>query len=102
MKSFPFQDIRPCSSVKANQRFGGTYRLHLQGRGERRVGNHHEADSKQSSSSMACYSTLKMEAICSSEISVDFHGVISQKRKLFQSLEILADRRRVLNYVSKK
>jgi hypothetical protein len=27
-----FWDITPCSLVKVNRRFGGTYRLHLQGR----------------------------------------------------------------------
>jgi hypothetical protein len=30
MKSSIFWDITPCSPLKVNQRFGGTYRLHLQ------------------------------------------------------------------------
>jgi hypothetical protein len=41
-----FWDITPCSPLKDNRSFVGTYRLHLQ--------------------------TLRMEAICSSEISVHF------------------------------
>jgi hypothetical protein len=32
MKSAIFLDIMPCSPLKVNRRFGGTYRLHLQGR----------------------------------------------------------------------
>jgi hypothetical protein len=32
MKSSVFCDITPCSPLKVNQRFGGTCRLHLQGR----------------------------------------------------------------------
>jgi hypothetical protein len=31
MKSSIFWDIKPCSPLKVNRRFGGTYRLHLQG-----------------------------------------------------------------------
>jgi hypothetical protein len=31
-KSNIFWDITPCSPLKVNQRFGGTYRLYLQGR----------------------------------------------------------------------
>jgi hypothetical protein len=32
MKSIIFCDMTPCSPLSLNQRFGGTYRLHLQGR----------------------------------------------------------------------
>jgi hypothetical protein len=32
MKSITFWDMTPCSLLSANRRFGGTYRLHLQGR----------------------------------------------------------------------
>jgi hypothetical protein len=32
MKSIIFLDIMPCSPLRVNWRFGGTYRLHLQGR----------------------------------------------------------------------
>jgi hypothetical protein len=47
MKSSTFWDITPCSPLKVNQRFGGTYRS-------------------------AYSSTLKMEAICSSETFAEF------------------------------
>jgi hypothetical protein len=32
LKSTIFWDITPCSPLSVNRRFGGTYRLHLQGR----------------------------------------------------------------------
>jgi hypothetical protein len=32
MKSSVFWDITPCNPLSVNRRFGGTYRLHLQGR----------------------------------------------------------------------
>jgi hypothetical protein len=32
MKSTIFWDITPCSPLSVNRRFGGTYRIHLQGR----------------------------------------------------------------------
>jgi hypothetical protein len=32
MKSIIFWDMTPCSLLRCNRRFGGTYRLHLQGR----------------------------------------------------------------------
>jgi hypothetical protein len=32
MKSSVFLDITPCSPLKVNRRFGGTYRLHLRSR----------------------------------------------------------------------
>jgi hypothetical protein len=31
-KSITFWDMMPCSPLSVNRRFGGTYRLHLQGR----------------------------------------------------------------------
>jgi proline racemase len=45
MKGSTLSDIKPCSPVKVNQSFGGTYYLHLQ---DQRVGqarNKHEAGS---------------------------------------------------------
>jgi hypothetical protein len=30
--SFVFWDVAPCTPLEVNQRFGGTYRLHIQGR----------------------------------------------------------------------
>jgi hypothetical protein len=32
LKSIIFWDVTPCSLLRCNRRFGGTYRLHLQGR----------------------------------------------------------------------
>jgi hypothetical protein len=43
MKSSIFWDIMPCNPLKANRRFGGTCRLHLQ---HRRAINQREAGSK--------------------------------------------------------
>jgi hypothetical protein len=68
--------MTPYSLAEICQRFGGTYWLHLQG-----LTGDKKADS-------GCYllttsSILKMEALCSSEISTaatGLHGVIHQKR----------------------
>jgi hypothetical protein len=70
--------------LSVNRRFGGPYRLHLQ-----------QEKNQQASRRIAEFwslaenisSTLKMEALCSSETSVDdgLHGVISQKMILFDS-----------------
>jgi hypothetical protein len=38
MKNIVFWDVGPCRSCKINRRFGGTYRLHLQGRKIRELG----------------------------------------------------------------
>jgi hypothetical protein len=43
-----FRDMAPCSSSKANRRFGGTCRLRLQGGRVSQGRNQHEADSKLS------------------------------------------------------
>jgi hypothetical protein len=81
MKSTVFWDITLCSPLKVNRRFGGTYRLHLQGRRISRAINQQEAVASPRLcwstaftlvSCSAYYSTLNMEAICSSETSVDF------------------------------
>jgi hypothetical protein len=81
MKSTVFWDITPCSPLKANRRSGGTYTylLHLQGQGISRARNQREASRAclpPASTLISCsaYSlTQKMEAICSTETSVDFH-----------------------------
>jgi hypothetical protein len=68
MRSSIFWDITPCSPLKVNRRFGGTHRLHLQGRTNRAK---KPAWKQVASRSCSAYSsTLKMEAICSSETSV--------------------------------
>jgi hypothetical protein len=75
LKNIILWDMTPCSSFGVNRRFGGTYRLHL-----------------QACHLLLCwflaeliYSTPKMEAICSSETSVDTQRTtrIFQKMILF-------------------
>jgi hypothetical protein len=70
-----FWDMTPCSPLKINRHFGGTYHLHLQGS---------SACHLLSPWLLAClpYSTVNMEAVCASETPVDFSGlyaVVSQK-----------------------
>jgi hypothetical protein len=48
MKISVFWDITPCTALKVNSSFGGTRRLHLQGRPTSQARNQCEADSKQS------------------------------------------------------
>jgi hypothetical protein len=72
MKNAVFWDVAPCRSY-VNRHFGGTYRLHLQGRKIR-----HQCFRLVVQSAATCsrwffargFSTLKMEAICSSEMLV--------------------------------
>jgi hypothetical protein len=65
MKRFIFWDITPYSLKKVNRRFGRTCRLHLQSRRISQARNQRE-------SRWQAERTLKMEAACSSETSVDF------------------------------
>jgi hypothetical protein len=72
MNSTVLWDIMPCSPLSVNRRFGGTYRLHLQGR----KNNLSNKPTWKHERSLPVYcsdyfSTLKMEAIYSSETSVD-------------------------------
>jgi hypothetical protein len=59
-----FRGVTQCNPLNVNRRFGGTYRLHLQGK------LCLSPDFTLVSCS-AYSSTLKMEAICTSETSVD-------------------------------
>jgi hypothetical protein len=77
MKSSIFWDITPCSQLKVNRRFGETWRLHLQCQRIRRKRNQREnlfclPPEFRLVSCSDYSSTLKMEAVCSSETSVDF------------------------------
>jgi hypothetical protein len=65
MKNVVFWDVALCR-YWVNRRFGGTYRLHLQGRKSSR-----EEPASAGGSQLANFSTLKMEAIRSSETSVN-------------------------------
>jgi hypothetical protein len=67
MKNAIFWDVASCRSF-VNQRFGGTYRLHLQG-----IKIHEQGTSMsrwQQTGRLAYFSTLKMEGIHSIETSV--------------------------------
>jgi hypothetical protein len=68
-----FWDIMPYSPLKA-RRFGGTYRLHFQGRRTSRARCQCELRLPRAFTLVSCtaYSIMKMEVICSSETSVDF------------------------------
>jgi hypothetical protein len=67
LKSISFWNVTPCSLLSCNRRFGGTYRLHLQGR--RNNFSKNQQASKWLIAEIISF-TLKMEAICSSETSV--------------------------------
>jgi hypothetical protein len=69
VKSIILWDITPCSPLEVSRRFGGTYRLYLQGRRISRARNQSEAGRKL----WSVYSlTLKMEGIYSAETTFDF------------------------------
>jgi hypothetical protein len=76
MKSTIFWDITPCSPFSVNRRFRGTYRLHLQGlknKMSKKPAWKQVTSKKQFSRRLLAdlnFSTMKMEAICYSETSV--------------------------------
>jgi hypothetical protein len=76
LKRSVFWNITPCSLLKVNRRFGGTCRLHLQGRRISQARNQCEAELCLLLSCLAYSSSLKMcfrnVAKCSSGTSVDF------------------------------
>jgi hypothetical protein len=72
IKSAIFWDITPCSLLKVNRCFGGTYCLHFQGRKICRERSQVANRAFTQVSYSAYFSTLKMEAICCSETSVYF------------------------------
>jgi hypothetical protein len=80
MKRAVFWDLAPCRYY-VNRRFIGTYRLHLQGRRQEQI--------RERSSFSRCnsplVSTLKMEAIRSSETSVNTKPNGAHPRKLLPS-----------------
>jgi hypothetical protein len=73
MKSSIFWDITTCGSLKVNRRFGRACRLHLQGRRISRARNQGES---RWHAGFLLGLTLKMEATCSSETSVNFQWTI--------------------------
>jgi hypothetical protein len=66
-----FLNVMPCSPVKVSWRFGGTCRFHLQDRRDSQARNN--AAPFMLVSCFAYSSALKMEATCSSEMSLDFY-----------------------------
>jgi hypothetical protein len=73
VKSTIFRDITPCSPLSVNRRFEGTYRPHLQGRKNKfsKKPAWKQVESRIIRQPELIFWTLKMEAICSSETSVD-------------------------------
>jgi hypothetical protein len=65
MKSIIFWDMMPCGLLSCNQRFGGTYRIHLQGR-RNNFSKNQQASRWQVAAEIVSL-TLKMDAVCSSE-----------------------------------
>jgi hypothetical protein len=66
--------VTPCSPLKVNLHFGGTYRLYLQ---YRRVSQRKKlAWSRQQAELCLLHSTLEKLAICSSEMAADFDRTI--------------------------
>jgi hypothetical protein len=74
--SSTFLEITSCNPLKVNRRFGRTCRLHLQGRRISRARKQRERLCLPPAFTLVPFSayspTLKMEATCSSETSVDF------------------------------
>jgi hypothetical protein len=62
MKSSVFRDITPCSPLKVNSRFGGTCRLHLQGR--RRSQVRKQGESKWQGEGLPTAFTLVSDIVC--------------------------------------
>jgi hypothetical protein len=111
MKKFIFWNITPLSTANVSRRFGGTHRLHLQGRKANQVnkqqqaertplmniGPHHSARSLLCLLPASCeflasltLSTLQTEAIWFSETSsfTGLQGIISQNTELFKDIFI--------------
>jgi hypothetical protein len=65
-KNTIFWDIRLCSQVETGRHSGGADWLHLQGRRTNQASSQQKVEWKQISC-LAYFSTLKMEAVCSSK-----------------------------------
>jgi hypothetical protein len=83
MTSSLFWDITPCSPVKINSCFGGTYRYHLQGRIVSQATNQGEAGKKQIFILISCWAYPEDGGDISSETSADFH--LTTRRYISQS-----------------
>jgi hypothetical protein len=91
MKSIIFWDVTPCSPLSCNRRFGGNYRLHLQGRRIISARTSRQAGSKQIIFQPENRYCKKIEVAGRLELGPPkrwlqlngLHGVISQKMILF-------------------
>jgi hypothetical protein len=91
MKSTVFWDIMPCSPLKVKRRFGGTNCLHLQGQRIRRARNQSELSLPPAFTLVSCSaysSTLKIEAICSSQTSVYFQQMTRRYIPEYSTLQL--------------
>jgi hypothetical protein len=84
-------DITPCSSLKVNQGFEGTYRRRLQGRRISRARNQRESRWQAELSKLYVPSKRRLAF-------KGLHGVISQKVVLFNSAYVRETLRNVLYY----
>jgi hypothetical protein len=94
MKSIILWNIMPCSPLSVNRCFGGTYCLHLQGR------SYKFSKKPERKQVLNYFFDLNMEAICSSETSVDtrrsaWHHIpeddtlhIPEKSEAFMALKV--------------
>jgi hypothetical protein len=81
-RSTIFWVVTPCSSVEVHRRLGGSHRLRFQGR---------RVNQARLDRCLVCSSALKMQAIQTSEKSVNFtelHDATSQKTALFTSTAV--------------
>jgi hypothetical protein len=99
-------DVTPRTSLKVSLRFGGSYRLHLRGRGISQSGNQGEALLATCFTLVTCLSyssTFKIEATCPSEISFDFQRNIRcciLKTEFFLSYCLPSTELQIINYIS--
>jgi hypothetical protein len=73
VKSSIYWDVIPCSLVEVYRRFGITYNLHLQIIKELQANNQEASKNVLLVSCLTYSSTLKMEAVRSSEAPIDFY-----------------------------
>jgi hypothetical protein len=86
LKSSIFWDIMPCSPLKVNRSFGGTWRLHLRGRIINQARNQRKTGSKQTFLAWLIFRPRRWRRHFPPERALTFNGlcgVISQKIEMF-------------------
>jgi hypothetical protein len=86
-----FWDIMPCSLLKVNRRFGGTYRFHLKGLKISQARNQLEAGSEQRRN------VPPNRRLTSNGL----HGVIFQKMEIFITTVLACDEIFVIFFINK-